>query len=252
MAATGMNGALQGPSEDSMEFQLLMAYTQKRRPVAVFHSAASCPSRQAPQASDKKRKKSTGKLKMFLHCIRPQREDREQQPQAPEANGRGPVFRAPVPGAAVLNEVTDKLKKIVDSVHLDSGDIEPDGPDDVVQKIVELLRESGDRLNEEIKTNKTMADLFRGSFDYSLFERVTSLFLQKVDPSDIPSLKTPEQAKIALTFEVTNRLTAVDYHPMKMAMGFGAKYLQENFSSWVKNHGGWEKAFDVEDDEEVQ
>ncbi|KAJ8381980.1 hypothetical protein SKAU_G00027580 [Synaphobranchus kaupii] len=250
MEEIGTNGVVPGVTEDSIEFQLIVAYIRKRRP-SRRTVPQSAPKYDAPQPAQASRKKTTGKLKMFLHCIRPQKEDREQQSLPSETDGRGPVFRALGPAGAVI-EVTDKLTRIADSVPLDSEDIEADSPDDVIQTIVELLRESGDRLNEEMKTNPSLAELFRGCFTYSLFEKVTSLFLQKADPSDIPSTKIPEQAKVALTFEVTSRLTAVDCHPMNVVMGFGAKYLQENFSSWVQKHGGWEKAFDNEDDEEVQ
>ncbi|KAI1888466.1 hypothetical protein AGOR_G00185440 [Albula goreensis] len=215
MEAVGTNGAVPEMSKDSMEFRLLMAYTKKRKqPIRLVFQSARLESAQVP---DKRRKvKAVGSMA--------------------------------APG--VLDNVADKLTNIADSVKLESGDIEPDGPDDVIQRVVELLRESGDRLNEEMKKDETLAKTLRSCFSYSMFESVTNLFLDRVDPSTIPSTKSAEQAKIALTFEVTNRLTAVDCHPMNMLMGFGAKYLQDNFSTWVKQRGGWEKAF--EDDEEVQ
>ncbi|XP_064199390.1 apoptosis facilitator Bcl-2-like protein 14 isoform X2 [Anguilla rostrata] len=222
MEAAGANGALPGAGEDSLELRLIMAYVQKRRPSRRI-APATAKAHEAPRPPRDSGRRTKKKQKLDRTC-----------------------------SAGTVVAVTEKLTRIVDSVPLEFEDIETDGPDDVVQTIVELLRESGDRLNEEMKTNKSLAELFRKGFTYSLFERVTGLFLQKVDPSHVPGSSVPEQAQVALAFEVTSRLTAVDCHPMNVVMGFGAKYLQENYSSWVKQHGGWENAFDAEDDEEVQ
>lgn len=215
MGDVGTNGALLWASEDSIEFQLLTAYVNKRRPsrrmvrvVAEGHDA----------------------------------------PQPAGATNKNCLERMGTSPSDVVVAVANKLTRIVDSVPLEPEDIETDTSDDVIQTIVDLLRESGDSLNEEIKRNKSLAQFFHSRFSYSLFEKVISSFLQKVDPADIPS-KAPDQAKVALTFEVTSRLTAVDCHPMNVVMGFGTKYLQENCSAWVKQHGGWEKAFDSEDEE---
>ncbi|XP_035283573.1 apoptosis facilitator Bcl-2-like protein 14 isoform X1 [Anguilla anguilla] len=260
MEAAGANGALPGAGEDSLEFRLIMAYVQKRKPLRRI-APATAKAHEAPRpprdsGRRTKKKQKLGKLRMFFPCIRSQEEEAEQRSQPSEPDGGGRRFRAAGPdrtcSAGTVVAVTEKLTRIVDSVPLEFEDIETDGPDDVVQTIVELLRESGDRLNEEMKTNKSLAELFRKGFTYSLFERVTGLFLQKVDPSHSVPSSVPEQAQVALAFEVTSRLTAVDCHPMNVVMGFGAKYLQENYSSWVKQHGGWENAFDAEDDEEVQ
>ncbi|KAJ8262025.1 hypothetical protein GJAV_G00161250 [Gymnothorax javanicus] len=256
MGDVGTNGALLGASEDSIEFQLLTAYVNKRRPSdRIFCVLAASSDTPLPDGvTNKNCLERMGKLKILFNCIPCQKGDSKLPLQSSEIDGRGLEFRALDPEgtspSGVVVAVANKLTRIVDSVPLDPEDIETDTSDDVIQTIVDLLRESGDCLNEEIKKNKSLAQFFNSSFSYSLFEKVTSSFLQKVDPADIPS-KAPEQAKVALTFEVTSRLTAVDCHPMNVIMGFGAKYLQENCSAWVKQHGGWEKAFDSEDDEEV-
>ncbi|KAG9339085.1 hypothetical protein JZ751_024114 [Albula glossodonta] len=260
MEAVGTNGALPEMSKDSMEFRLLMAYTKKRKqPIRLVAQGARFESAQVP---DKRRKvKAERAYGAAAQTQRPVDEGLISEPWSlvTDEDGdtfllllisSGPSLVGTMAAPGVLDNVADKLTNLADSVKLESGDIEPDGPDDVIQRVVELLRESGDRLNEEMKKDETLAKTLRSCFTYSMFESVTSLFLDRVDPSSIPSTKTAEQAKIALTFEVTNRLTAVDCHPMNMLMGFGAKYLQDNFSTWVKQRGGWDKAF--EDDEEVQ
>ncbi|XP_036376420.1 apoptosis facilitator Bcl-2-like protein 14 [Megalops cyprinoides] len=226
------NGGLKamGASEDSVEFRLLMAYAQKRRPQPTNGDATPPPAK--PPAEKKKKKKKTIKLKkLFLGCIHPEKEDSETSTD-PDALGDGEA----------LGILADRLSKIVESVDLGPGDIETDAPADDIQEIVDLLRESGDKLNEEFKRNPSLAQRFHRDFTYSLFERITTLFLQRVPLSENHSTKSPQEGNIALTCEVTRRLTAVDAHPMNMVMGFGAKYLQEHFSTWVQQRGGWEKA----------
>lgn len=119
---------------------------------------------------------------------------------------------------------------------------------DVIDKLIDLLKKSGDNLNERIQSNHELLGYLQRTFTYDLFKKLTKAFITSVVPEYLQSKRKREQ--IALAFEVTSRLKALDLHPMNRAMGYGAQYLQENFAPWVKQHGGWEKAFD-NDDEEV-
>ncbi|XP_028813926.1 apoptosis facilitator Bcl-2-like protein 14 [Denticeps clupeoides] len=154
----------------------------------------------------------------------------------------------------VLEDVAEKITGIADSISIspkiasDGDDDSNDGDEDVIPRLVELLRQSGDQLDKEIKKNPDLARFLTNSFSYNLFATITNSFLQRVAPSRAP---ITQQAQIAMTFEVTRRLSALDLQPMNRVMGFGAQYLQQNFSSWVHQRGGWERAFQ-EDDHEVQ
>ncbi|KAJ8392005.1 hypothetical protein AAFF_G00083150 [Aldrovandia affinis] len=242
----GVSREVAGAGEDSVEFRVLMAYAQRRRP---SNARLQQPSRgdalpPSPKVPARKRKKASRLRKLLLACVRPQGEPREQD--GSEEPMMAPQFRAL---GLDVGTVADRLSSIVDSVDLSPGDIEVDGPDDVIDEIVKILRESGDQLNRKIQENEPLARQFRSGFSYSLFEAIANLFLQEVAPCVIPNTMSPQQAKIALICEVTSKLTTVDNHPMNKVMGFGAKYLQENFSTWVQQHGGWEKAIGGEEDE---
>ncbi|CAB1333748.1 unnamed protein product [Coregonus sp. 'balchen'] len=67
--------------------------------------------------------------------------------------------------------------------------------------------------------------------------RIAAILCQKSQPS--------------LLHQVTSRLSAVDSLPMSRVLGFGAKYLQDHFSSWARQQGGYEEAFVNDDEEEV-
>ncbi|NXY83097.1 B2L14 protein, partial [Alcedo cyanopectus] len=123
----------------------------------------------------------------------------------------------------------------------------------IIQTIVSLLRESGDKLERKIKTDRILHQYFEGMLPYSFFERITDLFVE--DASAGPTNKPGGQVqctKVALTMEAITRLSAVDNHPMNLILGFGLKYLREHFKPWIQDQGGWEKALTSLDEEEVE
>ncbi|ROL43330.1 Apoptosis facilitator Bcl-2-like protein 14 [Anabarilius grahami] len=151
--------------------------------------------------------------------------------------------------AEIFGDVAEKLTRIVDSGLLLDDEIEADSVNtDNIEKLVDLLKKSGDELNEKIQKNHELVGYLQRTLSYDFFDKLTTAFIESVVPEYLQSRSKHEQ--IALTFEVTSRLQALDLHPMNRVMGFGAQYLQKYFAPWVKQHGGWEKAFD-DDDEEV-
>lgn len=75
---------------------------------------------------------------------------------------------------------------------------------------------------------------------YAFFERLTDSFLENVSADSTNETEDQLQCtKVAFALEVATRLTAVDNHPMNLVMGFGLKYLQEHFSPWIRDRGGW-------------
>ncbi|XP_078529586.1 apoptosis facilitator Bcl-2-like protein 14 isoform X2 [Lissotriton helveticus] len=135
-----------------------------------------------------------------------------------------------------------------------SFSVEADGVSDdeaLIQRIAAVLRESGDRLQEEIKSDKTLhqgiCELFTS---YNYFKKVTDLYVgDQVIEEEVEIQQ--QSVKIAFAMDLTTKLTAIDHHPMNKVLGFGVKYLKEKFSPWIKEHGGWEKAFSVMDLEDV-
>ncbi|KFP92426.1 Apoptosis facilitator Bcl-2-like 14 [Apaloderma vittatum] len=123
----------------------------------------------------------------------------------------------------------------------------------IIQTIVSLLKQSGDQLEKKIKKDGVFNQCFRDMLSYTFFKRITDLFLENVtaDSTSEPGEQV-QCMKVAFTMEVATRLTAVDNHPMNLVLGFGLKYLRENFKPWIQNQGGWEKALTSLDQEEVE
>ncbi|NXN49830.1 B2L14 protein, partial [Rynchops niger] len=177
-----------------------------------------------------------------------------------------------------VNHIADKLAKLVTSRSQESpsdvsfkimpqgllqeqddsdptGETEGEehGEEKVIRRIVALLRQSGDQLEEKIKKDRVFCQHFKDMLSYNFFERITDLFLE-----DVSAVSTSEPGgqvqctKVAFTMEVVTRLTAVDNHPMNLVLGFGLKYLREHFKPWIQDQGGWEKVLTSLDEEEVE
>ncbi|KAM5175279.1 apoptosis facilitator Bcl-2-like protein 14 [Callospermophilus lateralis] len=123
-----------------------------------------------------------------------------------------------------------------------------DGEDQIISKIVELLKFSGDQLDRELKKDKTLPSSLQGIMTYSVFKTIADQFLGNVDTRGESEVKA-QGFKAALAIDAIGKLTAIDNHPMNRVLGFGTKYLKENFSPWVQQHGGWEKILGISHEE---
>ncbi|XP_010155741.1 PREDICTED: apoptosis facilitator Bcl-2-like protein 14 [Eurypyga helias] len=179
---------------------------------------------------------------------------------------------------ADVNHIADKLAKLVTSrsqespsdatlkktLHAPCQEQDDSNPTDgkegqehdeekIIQTIVSLLRQSGDQLEEKIKNDRAFYQHFKGMLSYTFFKRITDLFLEDIsaDSTSEPGEQV-QCTKVALTMEVATRLTTVDNHPMNVVLGFGSMYLREHFKPWIQDQGGWEKALNSLDQEEVE
>nr|XP_056718948.1 apoptosis facilitator Bcl-2-like protein 14 [Euleptes europaea] len=232
----------------------------------------------------KKRGRSNWKRLLLPSCLRGQPEEDHRKS---EVNGKQPLPHG-VQEDSDITRVADKLAELVDistyqtgrigvkglvlkglvrtvsleedgggaSKIVSEGPYQDDGKDNeekIIDTIVVLLRQSGDALAEQMKKDKTLSSSFWSVMSYSVFRRIANQFLEDVpvDPAR-DSEAHVQSTKVAYAMELTTRLTAVDSHPMSLMLGFGTKYLKENFMPWVCSHGGWEKALGLLDQDEVE
>ncbi|KAM9071181.1 apoptosis facilitator Bcl-2-like protein 14 [Megaptera novaeangliae] len=123
-----------------------------------------------------------------------------------------------------------------------------DGEDQIIARIVELLKYSGDQLERELKRDKALMNSFQDGLSYPVFKTITDQFLSGVDTRGESEVKA-QGFKAALAIDVMAKLTGIDNHPMNRVLGFGTKYLKENFSPWIQQHGGWEKVLGISHEE---
>ncbi|XP_051547018.1 apoptosis facilitator Bcl-2-like protein 14 [Myxocyprinus asiaticus] len=231
------NGDVQVPASDSLEYRLLMAYTRKRRPTDTrlqknITERKTCTPEAPEDHIQLQWKKKKRKFPFFLSCFKPRTNDDDcchQQPATTE------VLEEKVDD---MEEIASKLTDISSSVHFIPCELEVDSGDDVVQQIVELLREHGDELDKKIKADKALSKALQSSMTYGFFKKVMDTFCRRVTPEELPPEQKRENATVALICEATSQLFSVDHHPMNQVLGFGAKYLQDTFPTWISRNIG--------------
>lgn len=96
------------------------------------------------------------------------------------------------------------------------------------------------KVPRKLKKDKVLMTCFQDVLSYSVVKTITDQFLRGVDTRGESEVKA-QSFKAALAIDVIAKLTTIDNHPMNRVLGFGTKYLKENFSPWIQQHGGWEK-----------
>ncbi|XP_028306204.1 apoptosis facilitator Bcl-2-like protein 14 isoform X1 [Gouania willdenowi] len=275
--------------ESSVEYRLMMVYAQRRRPpkeqgpTEDNHENGNAITSQTTNKAEetttttttvkkkkkkKKKKKGWKRLSSFFKCVSPQAEeaavfhsahfseDDENRMFSPAAAQPIVVSSVKVNSDSKLEEVVDKLTEIVVDVPFIQPDIETDAPEnsrEVEVMLALLLREAGDQIDEETLKNANIAsELF---WNYSFFKTLMDALLRRMglrsaDP-DAPGPQASPKTQIAVSCEVTSRLSTVNTLPMTRMFDHGARYLQDYFSDWVQRQGGYEEAFE-EDEDEVQ
>ncbi|KAF7649026.1 hypothetical protein LDENG_00148290 [Lucifuga dentata] len=275
-SSTGANASATENMEDTVEYRILMAYAQKRRPKTDSPGtpAKDTPSPQTPaeaekgvKEEEKKRRKTKRKggwrcMGSILKCIKPQTEEEDMNKTNQETGPAENLFRTleireddGAEGEDEMDNVATRLTKIADEVPFVPPEIEHDGHEgDNVEKLIGLLlRESGDEFHRSVLKDANLTSELFGN--YSFFERLMTTFFRRMGFSTFnPDALGPQgspKTHIALMCEVTSRLSAVDTLPMSRMLDHGARYLQDHYSAWAQQHGGYEKVFDGEDEEEV-
>ncbi|XP_047431518.1 apoptosis facilitator Bcl-2-like protein 14 [Mugil cephalus] len=245
--------------EDTVEYRIMMAYAQRRRPQKKVASPGgrdedvnggdangTAPSAVSPEKeglteektkNKKKKKKGLKGLVNFFSCVKPQTKDEEPQ-KTPDDDDLVCVraFQSEddvsEKGDAEdqLGNVADRLTEIAEEIPFIPPEIETDNEENEVERVIGLiLRESGDRLNErELRNANIAAELF---WNYSFFSKLISGLLMKMGLKSLnpesPGPKASPKTQIAVMCEVTSRLSAVDTLPTQRLLDHGARYMQD-------------------------
>lgn len=256
--------------EDSMEFRMLMVYAQRTLPKSKYQDLVSrTPMKKkdgvasngeghaasdSPSVPPKKEKKKRGRWKFTPKCLRPPKDKKKNalcSLESPdEARVRGLVQR--------LKDIVQKLEKQDEESaefrgmeRQESVQHDGDGEEDLIDNIVAFLRTEGDKLNNEIGQEQNFLQRLQAYWSYSFFQRLTETYVAHMVPASEPEVEQ-QSSKIALCVHATTKLTSLDIHPMNRMFGFGARYLKENYSQWIKEQGGWEKVMGIPDTQEEE
>ncbi|XP_061618885.1 apoptosis facilitator Bcl-2-like protein 14 isoform X2 [Phyllopteryx taeniolatus] len=256
-----------------LEFRLLMAYTKRRRrrekksqlPVEEGGTGSAQIVLAESHKEKTKKKKKWKRLPSIFRCIKPEMDNSHKEPEGQNdvvnpSGDFGSVFPVGLNESQEMDELASRLTELADDIPFALPEVEADSLDDVddnVEKLIGLLlRECGDRFDEEVtKDLKEALGSTQLFWNYGFFERLMQTLLMRMglfnaDP-DAPVPQTSPKTQIAVACEVTSRLSTADTLPANRLLGYGATYLQNHFSSWAKQQGGYEAAFN-DDDDDVQ
>ncbi|CAN2390332.1 BCL (B-Cell lymphoma) [Pristimantis euphronides] len=270
--------------EDSFEFRMLMVYAQRTLPISKYQELMRCTPVQkedgaasngdghrvgdSPSLSSKKDKKKSLRRRLTPKCLRPVKAEEGEALYSPKeptsrcslsiqeenqdkARIRGLVQRLATIVRKLEKQDQERMEftglKRVCSVQGD-GDGEEE---DVIENIVEIMRSEGDKLNNEMLREQNFLERFPAFLSYGFYQRLTETYVAQMVPA-LEAEEAEQSSKIALCLHATTTLATLDNHPMNRMFGFGARYLKENYSQWIQEHGGWEKVIKVPDVQEEE
>ncbi|XP_072256069.1 apoptosis facilitator Bcl-2-like protein 14 [Pyxicephalus adspersus] len=263
--------------EHSTEYRVLMAYAQRSLSASKFMALQRAISSKGDDTtvsketeekangeakiSDSKHKKKGWPSKLTPACLR--------LPKTKKNKVAGVQENAKSPEEERVTRIVSRMQRIVQRIKKQekeqvegrfrmicrASSIQHDGDvkdeDEIIASIVEILRNTGDRLNEQMTEEKTLIDRMKEFWSYDFYKKLQDCFLSET----VPMSATEEEQqtdRIAMCLHATAALTTLDNQPMNKVLGFGARYLKENYSPWIQSQGGWDKVMGIQEDEEEE
>ncbi|KAM5171213.1 apoptosis facilitator Bcl-2-like protein 14 isoform 1-T2 [Mantella aurantiaca] len=261
---------LQEEDEDTIEYRMFVIYAQRslsnskylalQRAISTQggHTTTSNGKDEKTNAEEKKTEKQHKKKgwpkKLTPACLRPQKSKRKivdgslEKVKSPEEEKASNIV------SQMQRIVQRKIKQEKKSGYrmvrrVSSIQQDGDDEDEIIANIVQILRAVGDKVNNQITEERTLMEKIKRLWSYDFYKKVTDCFLSETVP--ISDTEEEQQTtKIALCLHATTALTTLENQPMNKVLGFGARYLRENYSSWIQSRGGWENAMGIQSDEE--
>lgn len=135
------------------------------------------------------------------------------------------------PTYSYYEKVTEELEKIVYEVKV-KEETKPLTDDEICNRIIALIKEQGDAIDDKIKDNRTLSNFFQ-AMTYSSFRRLADAYLEEEatpiqNPPSVPPT-APELVKLAFTLDFTARIAGLSRQNIGHITGLGNRYLQDTF-----------------------
>lgn len=135
------------------------------------------------------------------------------------------------PTYSYYEKVTEELEKIVYEVKV-KEEAKPLTDDEISNRIIALIKEQGDVIDDKIKDNPTLSNFFQ-AMTYSSFQRLADAYLEEEatpvqNPPTVPPT-APELVKLAFTLDFTARIAGLSRQNIGHITGLGNRYLQDRF-----------------------
>ncbi|KAK2885888.1 hypothetical protein Q8A67_016725 [Cirrhinus molitorella] len=108
--------------------------------------------------------------------------------------------------------------------------------DDTTERIISLLKQEGDIIDQKISRNKSVQD-FLQKLSYSSFQHLADRYVAQI-PSPLPQTTDapPELVRLAFTLDFTAKVAGLCSQTVGRIMGFGYQYLQNSFTQMCAAH----------------
>lgn len=135
------------------------------------------------------------------------------------------------PTYAYYEKVTEELEKIVHEVK-EKEEAKPLTDEEVINRIIALIKEKGDAIDDKIKDNPTLSNFFQ-AMSYSSFQILADDYLENEaspvqNPPEVPPT-APELVKLAFTLDFTARIAGLSRQNIGHITCLGNRYLQDRF-----------------------
>ncbi|XP_026872579.2 uncharacterized protein LOC113581558 [Electrophorus electricus] len=113
----------------------------------------------------------------------------------------------------------------------------PMSQEEVVERIIALIKQQGDVIDSKLKENSTVSSYF-STLSYSSFQQLADQYVQSGVPEQKsqPLVVAPELVKFAFTLDFTARLAGLSRHAPGHILGFGNQYLKDRFTHLSETH----------------
>ncbi|XP_007253400.3 uncharacterized protein LOC103030054 [Astyanax mexicanus] len=109
--------------------------------------------------------------------------------------------------------------------------------EEVIKRIVALIKQEGDIIDVKLKENPTITSYFN-MLSYGSFQQLADQYVQSELPRQEaqPLVAAPELVKFAFTLDFTARVASLSRHAPGHIVGFGNQYLKDRFTHKSESH----------------
>ncbi|XP_026795062.2 uncharacterized protein LOC113541997 [Pangasianodon hypophthalmus] len=131
----------------------------------------------------------------------------------------------------VKNSPTEENKTFADSLQPTDTDALYMSQEEIIKRIIELIKQEGDVINDKLKENTTISSYFN-TITYGSFQQLADQYVNSEVPlqKTQPSVVAPELVKFAFTLDFTARVASLSRHAPGHILGFGNQYLKDRFT----------------------
>ncbi|KAK9973677.1 hypothetical protein ABG768_024393 [Culter alburnus] len=148
------------------------------------------------------------------------------------------------PTNSYYEKVSEELEKIVHEVkdnpaddNVTSQPTDQISQEEVIRRIIELMKQEGDKLDIGLKENSTVIS-FLNRITYRSFQQMADQYVQSEVPNKntCPTVVAPELVKFAFTLDFTAQVANLHRQATDNIMGLGNQYLQDRFTHMSESH----------------